>query len=148
SGDVWRPLSLDPNRTWNAFFALFVPLAAVCVVAVQDSRSQGRVLWVLIAVALASGALGFLQAIGGSGLQLYDIAHRGFPTGLFAHKNHQSILLLWLMLAVCFVAVTVEPRSRSAQAAVGGALATIAVLFPLLILPGSRAGLLLCLPTL
>lgn len=147
-GNVWRPLSLDPNRTWNAFFALFVPLAAVCLVAAQDPRRQRAVLWALLGVALVSAALGFLQAIGGSGMHLYEVTHRGYPVGLFANKNHQSILLLWLMLAASFLAATADARRHSAKAAVGGALGTIAVLLPLLILTGSRAGLLLCLPAI
>lgn len=146
--DVWRPLSLDPNRTWNALFALFVPLAAVCLVGAQERRAQAPVLWTLLGVALVSAALGFLQAIGGSALHFYDVSHRGYPIGLFANKNHQAILLLWLMLAASYLAGTTVLRRHSANMAVGSALAAIAVLFPLLILTGSRAGLLLSLPTL
>ena len=40
-GRIWRPLSLAPAATWNAFFALFVPLA-VAILAAQLSREQRR----------------------------------------------------------------------------------------------------------
>lgn len=145
--EIWRPLTLDPGRTWNTLFALFVPLAAVCLVAAQAERSQRMVLLVLVGAGLLSAGLGVLQAIGGNGLHLYEITHSGFPVGLFANKNHQAVLLLWLMLAVSFLAANVDPRRRSAKATVGGALALIAVLFPLLILTGSRAGLMLSAAT-
>jgi hypothetical protein len=143
-----RPLSLDPSRTWNTFFALFVPLATVCLVAVQAPRYRSRVIPLLMAVGLVSAALGFLQTISGNSLHFYRISHIGFPVGLFANKNHQSILLLWLMLAGCWFATTVDPHRRFANSAISGALAIILVLFPLLVLTGSRAGLLLCLPAL
>jgi len=142
-----RPLSLDPNRTWNTFFALFVPLAAIGLAAIQAQARRRLIVPLLMAVGLLSAILGFLQAIGG-GLQFYDISHRGFPTGLFANKNHQSMLLLWLMLAGSWLATTADPRHHSVRAVSGGALALILVLFPLLVLTGSRAGLLLSLPAL
>lgn len=145
--DTWRPLSLDPNRTWNAFFALFVPLAAICLVSVQEPRARDNLLLVLLGVAVASAALGFLQALGAS-LQSYEISHHGYPVGLFANKNHQAILLLWLMLAMSYFAGRADPRHHSAKVALGSAVAALAVLLPLLILTGSRAGILLCLPTL
>lgn len=148
SGDVWRPLSFHPSRTWNAFFALFVPLAGVCLVAAQEFSRQRRVLLSLAGIGVLGALLGFLQAIGGGGLYIYEITHRGYPVGLFANKNHQAILLLWVMLAASFFAATADPKHRSAKAATGSALAVIAVLFPLLILTGSRAGLLLCVPAM
>jgi hypothetical protein len=51
-------------------------------------------------------------------------------------------------LAGSWLATATGQRRRSATGAVGGALAVILVLFPLLILTGSRAGLLLSLPAL
>jgi O-antigen ligase len=145
-GEIWRPLSLDPDRTWNALFALFVPLGSICLVAAQGDRSQRTVLLALVGVGMLSAMLGILQAIGG-GLHLYEITHAGFPVGLFANKNHQAILLLWLMLAASYLAATAEPHGPTSTARLGLALAAIAVVFPLLILTGSRAGLALCLPS-
>jgi O-antigen ligase len=141
--DSSRPLSLDPNRTWNTFFALFVPLAAICLVAIQGPRHRRRIVPMLVVVSLLSAGLGLLQLMSGDGLHLYHITHRGSPVGLFANKNHQAILLLWLMLAASWLAVSADWRQISSSAAIGGSLATILVLFPLLVLTGSRAGLLL-----
>src|SRR5690606_20374371 len=119
SGADWRPLSLDPNRTWNAFFALFVPFATICLVAAQEPRWQEKLPTILLGIGLLSAALGYLQALGGNGLHLYEITHRGFPVGMFANKNHQAILLLWLIFASSFIAATADPRQYSANASTG-----------------------------
>jgi O-antigen ligase len=57
-------------------------------------------------------------------------------------------MLLWLMLAVCWFGANANPRVRSVNFIIGGAVALILVLFPLVLLTGSRAGLVLCAPTL
>lgn len=142
-----RQLSLDPGRTWNALFALFVPLTAVCLTAIQASAYRRRVVVALCAVALLSAMFGLLQAVGSEKLHLYAITHEGFPVGLFANKNHQAVMLLWLMLAASWLAASADPK-RYSPLATGGATATILVLFPLVTLTGSRAGLALCGPVL
>ena len=143
-----RPLSLDPNRTWNTFFALFVPLAAICLFAIQAPRHRPQAVAVFMAIGLLSALVALGQALGASNLYFYDITHQGSPVGLFANKNHQAVLLLWLMVAGCWLAAVADPRRHSANVTIGGSVALILVLFPLLVLTGSRAGLLLCAPTL
>jgi hypothetical protein len=147
-GTIARPLSLTPAMTWNTFFSLFVPLTGIVLVAVQAPENRNRVIPFLMAVALLSALFGFLQALGSNGLQLYRITHKGVPTGLFANRNHQSIMLLWLMLAACWMGSGPLAPKRSAKVGLGGAIATVVALFPLLILTGSRAGLLLSVATL
>lgn len=146
--DIARPLSLDPNRTWNTLFALFIPLAAVALAGIQAPSYRKLLLPVLVAVGLLSAAFGFLQAIGASGLRLYAITHEDYPVGLFANKNHQAVMLLFLMVVGSWLASGSDPRRYSPNALVGGALTLILVLFPLLILTGSRAGLALSVPAL
>lgn len=143
-----RPLSLVPGRTWNTFFALFVPLAAIGMVAVQSPSYRRMAIHVLVAAGLISAVVGVTQALAGGGIAFYQISHRGYPVGLFANKNHQAVLLLWLMITACFIAATTDPRRFSASAIAGGAMGALLVLFPLMILTGSRAGLVLGLPTL
>jgi O-antigen ligase len=138
-----RPLSLDPNRTWNTFFALFVPLATIGLAALQAPVKQSLIVPTLMTLGLLNVVLGFLQAVGGNGLHLYAITHSDFPVGLFANRNHQAVMLLWLMLAVGWFAATASSNRISAGMAIGGALAAIFVLFPLLVLTGSRTGLAL-----
>ena len=144
-GSVWRPISMVPSATWNAFYSLFVPLA-VLLLAVQITREQRfQLLLVFIVVGLASGLLGMLQVVGTPGgvLYLYNVTNSESAVGLFSNRNHQAILLacLFPMLAVYASSAirTVEQhRTRSWIALVAGA-----VIIPLLLVTGSRAGLIL-----
>ncbi len=142
-GVVWRPISMVPAATWNALFALFVPLA-VLILGVQLSRDQlFQLLPVILALGLLSGFWGLLQAIGPADgpLYLYRITNHGAAVGLFSNRNHQAILLacLFPMLAV-FASAGVQ-SGDGAKFKGGIALAAGAVLVPLLLVTGSRAGL-------
>jgi O-antigen ligase len=143
-GEVWRPISMVPSATWNAFHSLFVPLA-VLLLGVQLTREERFKLlpWVL-GLGLFSGFWGILQVVGDpqGSLYLYNATNNGLAVGLFANRNHQAMLLstLFPMLAV-FVSISVmseeQTRFRTFVAiAVGGALV------PLLFVTGSRAGLI------
>jgi O-antigen ligase len=143
TGGAARPLSLAAHRTWNMFFAMFVPLAAICLVAIQSVENRRRVIPILMAIGFLSAAFGYLQATGGNGLHLYRITHLGFPVGLFANKNHQAVTLLWVMLGASWLAATHNSRQISGRVRLVAALGTMLVLFPLLVLTGSRAALAL-----
>lgn len=144
-GHVWRPISMVPPASWNAFYSLFVPLA-VLLLGVQLTREQRiKLLPVLLLLGLSSGVLGLVQAIGDpySGLYLYRITNNGSAVGLFSNRNHQAILLAMLfpMLAVyAFANIRTED-----QATMRGwvAVAAAIVLVPLLLVTGSRGGLVM-----
>ena len=142
-GDVWRPVSLVPSASWNSLFALLVP-TAVLVLATQIQREQRfQLLAVLIALGLLSGFWGLLQSVAPSEgpLYLYRITNNGSAVGLFSNRNHQAVFLasLFPMLAV-FASSGIRTVE---QAKLYGwlAIAAGAVLVPLLLVTGSRAGL-------
>lgn len=143
-----RPLSLEPAKTWNTFFALFVPFAAIVLFAIQAERYRRKSLIALAGVALASAAIGYLQAIGLKALHFYAITHDNHPVGLFANKNHQAVFLAWLLMTIAFFATWIEPTSRKAKAHTATVLGMMLVIFPLILLSGSRAGLLTSFPAL
>lgn len=143
---LWRPLSLEPNRTWNAFFSMFVPLVSVGFVGLLWKRERRRILYPILAVAILSMVIGYLQAIGGNGLHFYRVTHDNHPVGLFANKNHQAVLLNWVLLTACYLVGQIDPRARRASLHLTAALAVIGLVFPLLFVTGSRAGLLLSAP--
>ena len=145
---VARPLSLDPDRTWNTVFALLVPLAAVLLVAIQRTKLTMRTIGAIAVVGLVSAVVGYLQAVGVQGLYFYRITHDNHPVGLFANKNHQSILLLWLLVTAAWFVTRIDPRGNAARLQLAAGVAVILVLFPLLLLTGSRAGLVLAVPGL
>jgi O-antigen ligase len=144
-GEVWRPLTVVPSAGRNALYSLFVPLA-VLLLGIQLSREEKfALLPVLMGLGLFSGFLGLLQSIGDpqGALYFYNVTNNGSAVGLFANRNHQAVFLatLFPMLAVYACA---EVRTEE-QARVRGyiALAAGAVLVPLILVTGSRAGLIL-----
>jgi O-antigen ligase len=144
-GDVWRPIALVPPAAWNAFFSLFVPLAALLFGVQLTSEERLKLLPILLGLGLFSGFWGLLQAIGDpqGPLYLYQATNNGSAVGLFANRNHQAVMLAMLfpMLAV-YACAGVRTEE---QAKVRGyiALAAGVVLVPLLLVTGSRMGLIL-----
>lgn len=148
-GEVWRPLSLDPPGTWNAFWSLFVPAAGLCLAVQLDEKGQRFLLAGLILAGLASGVLAILQLLGDAGgsLYLYRVTNNGSAVGLFANRNHQAVFLACLvpMLAVWGLRGAQQGGARLylgfSQQTLSAYLAVL-VLVPLVFVTGSRAGLL------
>jgi O-antigen ligase len=143
-GAVWRPISMVPFATWNAFYALFAPLA-VLLLSVQVTREQRFLLLpAFITLGLASGILGMLQVVGAPDgpLYLYKITNGDSAVGLFSNRNHQAVFLacLFPMLAV-FASAGIKTVEQS-RTRIGIAIAVGIVLVPLLLVTGSRGGLL------
>jgi O-antigen ligase len=141
-GQVWRPLSLTPDATRNAFFAALVPLA-VLVLGVQLKTDElFRLLPVILILGGISAVLGLMQTLADpdSPLYFYSITNNGAAVGLFANRNHQAVLLAMLLP---MLAVLASGQWRSTNA--GWALRLVALsaalcLLPLLLVTGSRLG--------
>lgn len=141
----YRPLTLSPSRTLNALFSLSVPLAAVLITAVQSDRYRAKITTVLLFACGASvlAAIGQIAGPDDGPLYLYRITNEGFPVGLFANRNHQALLLVVLLV----MAGDYHRRARGSGKA--GAVSTLImgmaalVVFALILVTGSRAGLLL-----
>lgn len=142
-GAVWRPLSMAPSLTWNALFALAVPLA-VLVHGLQVSHQELRRLMILTLVAgAASVLLGVLQTLGDAdgGLYLYRASSRGTAVGLFANRNHQAVFLAALMPVLALLTTGHNTLARHRGRTLFLLFAAVAVLMVMLLLLGSRAGL-------
>ncbi len=133
-----------PKGTINALFSLFVPLAVLLLGVQLDRAQQLRILSIMLGLGLLSGLWSLLQIIGDpqGPLYLYRITNNGQAVGLFSNRNHNAILLasLFPMLAVypsigLFSFEQAKVRSWLAMAGV-------AVLVPLVLITGSRAGLI------
>ncbi|MFZ2981071.1 MAG: O-antigen ligase family protein, partial [Sphingobium sp.] len=103
-GSRAAPQSLDPTATLRWLTGL-LPGAAM-LIAVLHLRQEDRFLLLHLAVllALASLAVAAVQSVtGGHWGVIYPSAHRGYPTGVFANRNHQAALLLLAipMAAAC-----------------------------------------------
>jgi O-antigen ligase len=141
----WRPISLTPDLTLASLVGLLVPLAVLLGFACINSRQRGTLLTVLVVGSAVSALFGLAQASSGlnSPFYLYDITNRGSAVGLFSNRNHQAVLIAmtWPMLAAWAAAPHRDPRRRAAIRWIAGGFALF--LLPLLLVTGSRAGLVL-----
>lgn len=144
-GEIWRPITLVPWGTKNALYSLAIPMAVFLLMVRIPPSSRQKLLVVILAIGVMSGLIGVLQAVGDpSGpLYFYRVTNNGVSVGLFANRNHQAAFLatLFPMLAV-FATKGVQTEEQGRFKAVL-AISVAVVLVPLLLVTGSRAGLLL-----
>lgn len=140
---TWRPISLVPAATWNALFALFVPLAAFLLVVQMRGARKEALLPLFIGIGMLSGIVGVLQTAGDPNgpLYFYRYTNSGAAVGLFANRNHQAILLACLFPMLAVFAVSAGASASQARLRRWGALVCGLLLVPLLLVTGSRAGL-------
>jgi O-antigen ligase len=143
-GSTWRPLSMTPLNGWHSLLSLLTPLA-VLLFGVQLNRTDlFRLLAVMLGIGALSGLIGILQVIGSptGTLYFYRITNNGSAVGLFSNRNHNALFLasLFPMLAVfASAASTTESRRRFRQVV---SLGAIIVNVPLILVTGSRSGLI------
>lgn len=141
----WLPLSMAPLATWNALFALLGPVAALLFALALPDRDQPRLLKIILALGVFSGFIGLLQIIGpmNGSLYFYRITNYGTAVGLFSNRNHQAIFLATLFPLLAAFAAIAEGQKKRVRLQRFFAIATGAFLIPLLLVTGSRAGLIL-----
>ncbi len=149
-GEVWRPLTLTPPETLNALMAGLLPLGVILLAIQLPPHLRAG----LVALPLAAGGLGVVlglaQLLGDpeGGLYFYEITNNGSPVGLFANRNHQAVALACL-IPLAFAAASLPAggggsRRRGASPVAWRhplAVAATCVILPLILVTGSRAGL-------
>jgi O-antigen ligase len=143
-GAVWRPLSMVPSAAWNALYSLFVPMAVLFLGVQLSLEERFKLLPAVVALGLFSGVLGLLQSISDphGPLYFYSVTNNGSAVGLFANRNHQAILLATLFPMLAVYACTGVRTEEQAKVRGYIAIAAGVVLVPLLLVTGSRAGLI------
>ena len=141
----WRPISLTPDLTLNSLQALLIPLAVLIGLAGIDERQQRSLMPAIIGLACLSAFLGIVQLTGSyeSPAFLYRVTHRGSAVGLFANRNHEALLL-----AMTFPLLrlwTLAPAADRDRRRLRYGAATLVGLFlvAMILVTGSRAGLVL-----
>lgn len=137
-GQISRPLSMAPDATLNALYALSIPFAVLLLAVQLNPQEHQRILVLLFALAGLSGLFGVLQA-GGSNIAFYP---EQTPTsGLFANRNHQGALLALLIpMAAALGALGVSNRVDAAARVAAAPVITV-IAIPLLLVTGSRSAL-------
>lgn len=144
-GELWRPVSMVPFATKNALYSMLIPIAALMLIALQPPEARARLLPVVIVIGLVSGVLGLMQAIGpaDSPLYLYRVVNEGGAVGLFANRNHQAVFLACLFPALATYAALPARNDAGSRIRFWLCVGAAVPLIPLIIVTGSRLGLLL-----
>lgn len=146
-----RPISLDPDATLRALFALLPPLTVGLLTLGLRRYQQVRLLQGLLIVAIASAMLGLAQLAAGpdSTLRWHAITNPNGAVGVFANRNHlATLLVIGMPLAAAQMInagsriVAGEQRPRRTAALVVGMFAGLLLLLGLAMVK-SRAGVLL-----
>lgn len=144
---AWETFSAAPSKAWQSLAALGTPVA-VLLVAMQLKRNDlYRTLPLMVGLGALSGFAGLLQVVGSSEspLYLYRITNDYTAVGFFANRNHAALILalLFPMLAVLASADTRTVNDKNRRLLVVGTIGI--VLVPLILVTGSRTGLLVSL---
>lgn len=148
----WLGLSLMPEMTLRASFALVPAAALFLAVLAMDGARRRWLAWAVVGTALVSFLIGLAQIAGGAGspLYFYDVTSAGSAVGFFANRNHLATLLLASLPMIG--ALMSEPAGGAALDRPKIATRVSAVAAMLFVSVGvlatqSRAGLLLLVPT-
>lgn len=144
-GDLWRPITFSPARTWNSLASLVVPVAGLFLFAWMDRAERRRALWAFLAVGGVSALMGVAQLVlpAADNLYLYAITNREDAVGLFANRNHNAMFLACCLLAT-LDRLQENWKAYDMPLRLGvGALAGLLTLS--ILVNASRAGLLLLL---
>jgi O-antigen ligase len=147
---AWHPMSVHPQATILSLLAV-LPAAAVALLFLRARReSRQAVSIILLMVALASLAVGFLQATGGrdSPLYFHEITNVGMAVGFFANANHLTTLFLISIPVFATLLRVLAPPSLSQIALIGGVIFYAMIAAVGMYLSTSHAGGLLIAPTL
>lgn len=148
--DRWRPISLTPSLTLNSLLSLAVPSAALLLAAATPAGERERLWWIIWTFALASSMFALMQFIAGprSAAYLYRITNEGSMVGLFANRNHHALLLALAIPISSWLIVKDLIRKRRHPFAIPVLSSSIALFFVLLLITGSRLGLICSVPAL
>lgn len=148
--DVWRPFTLTPTDGWNAFFSLFVPLAAFLMAIQLDAVHLRKLILPLLLIGALSGLFGIIQAVGNPGgpFYLYRITNNGSAVGLFSNRNHQALFLIAMVPILAFFASQAVKTENAKKMRMAAAVGALVMLVPLILVTGSRQGIVLGLVAL
>jgi len=143
---LWRPVSFNPAGTRDVLYGLAVPLAVLLLGVRLGQDRLARLLPVVIVFGCLSGLWAILQFAGGldSIFYTYRVSNPDVATGAFANRNHQALFLaaLYPLLGVF---ATSQPENGTRRDSARGkrisALGIAVFLLPLIIVGGSRIGL-------
>lgn len=146
----WVPISVAPDRTWNAVLSLLPPLAAFGATLLLSWRRRRVVILAYIALTAVSIVIAAAQmASSNPAIYPYTTTQAGFAVGFFANRNHlATLVLMTLPFAIAFMTERARkgPVPQDVRPWLFGAFAVLSVIAIGAI--RSRTGIILCVPIL
>jgi O-antigen ligase len=138
------PLAISPQMAINVFYSLMIPLAIILLGMQLTLDEQLILLPILILLGLVSGMLGLIQVIGNpyGPMYFYRITNPGEAVGLFANRNHQAVLLSCIFPMLSGYISMPASSTEQSKLKVTASFLIGAALIPLIIVTGSRSGLI------
>lgn len=140
-GHIWRSLSLTPSQTVISLLSLAVPVS-VLFLSLRLGSDLKRTPWIVAGVGVLCFVVSLAQSFGSDPnyLRPYEITNPGEIVGLFANRNHQAVFFACLMLCIAYLGST---TSSDQPHFMWIALGAWILVFMMLVISASRAGLLL-----
>ena len=136
--------SLVPTSGFHSTANIATPLAILLLGVQLSWIDMSRLLPIVIVLGSVSGFIGLSQIIGDPNgpLYLYRITNNGSTVGLFANRNHSATLLSCLFPMLAMYASTRGNTIREQRVRHISCIAVGIVILPLILITGSRSGLL------
>ncbi len=141
----WHAITLTPDLTWASLFAVLPAFATVIGFGCLSPKSAKTILPFVLAAVVGSALLGLAQLSAGaeSALRFYPITNSESAVGFFANRNHNALFLV-LGLPMLTVWARLDPGDqRRANMHYWAAIFAALFLVPMIIVTGSRAGVIL-----
>ena len=136
----WRPLSLTPDATLNALFALLPPLALFVLIASDPANQVRRLAFAILLLAGIGSTVEFIQFVGGHFNNPFINDDPLLASGFMANRNHQAVLLV---IGIVAAPTALIQSNRNAPFAAAAAAGTGLWFTCLILATGSRAGMAL-----
>ncbi|MFW2342873.1 O-antigen ligase family protein [Brevundimonas sp.] len=146
----WLPMSLTPDRTWQAFLAILPPVALLVAALNLERRVLARLIWALLAFVIVAILLGALQiTINSRAVYPWETTNFGSLVGFFANRNHMATLcLVAIPFAAALAGRGLNSRDRSANLRLWAGGLVIGLIIVALGAIQSRFGVLAAIPAL
>lgn len=137
--EVWRPMSLSPKDTVNAFFSLFTPIAFLFLAINLDRKYQKKLVVPVFLAIMLTLVFGLIQAVG---IDIRIYRYNSEMSGIFANRNHQAVMLAVSLLFLPLLSEKAEGNGVSENFFKFVAALFILLIAIILMITGSRMGII------
>ncbi|MBL0923398.1 MAG: O-antigen ligase family protein [Sphingomonadaceae bacterium] len=143
----WRPWTVSYTGGFQTAVSFATPLAVLLFCIQLQEEDRMRLLPLVIGLSTISGLIGLLQTLGDpiGPLYIYRITNEGSAVGLFANRNHAATLLACLFPMLAVYPFLTRGSGNDKRRRLLWSFVISLVLVPLILITGSRSGLVIAI---